>query len=62
MMSTKTSTTAASLMEHIMNHDEMQIRYWAHMLDESSHISYYSMYMAEHPEDKQDVLAGSLIA
>lgn len=39
-----------------------QICFWAHMLDESSHASYYNVYMAEHPEDKPDELADSLIA
>ena len=29
-----------------------QIDYWAHMLDESSHASYYEVYMQEHPEDE----------
>lgn len=28
-----------------------QVDYWAHMLDESSHASYYEVYMQEHPED-----------
>ncbi len=30
--------------------DPMQ--FWAHMLDESTHASYYDVYMQEHPEDK----------
>lgn len=40
----------------------MPMRFWAHMLDESSHASYYKVYMAEHPEDKPDTLADSLIS
>ena len=44
-----------------MNLDN-QIHYWAHMLDESSHSSYYKVYMMEHPDDKPDALADSLIA
>lgn len=32
------------------------------MLDESSHSSYYKIYMMEHPEDKPDALANSLIS
>ena len=32
------------------------------MLDESSHSSYYKIYMMEHPEDKPDALADSLIS
>ena len=36
------------------------IHYWAHMLDESSHVSYYDMYMREHPEDKPLPLMKSL--
>lgn len=39
-----------------------QIQYWAHMLDESSHASYYDIYMQEHPEDKLPRLIDSLIA
>ena len=39
-----------------------QIQYWAHMLDESSHASYYDVYMQEHPEDKLPRLIDSLIA
>ena len=38
-----------------------QIRYWAHMLDESSHASYYDVYMQEHPEDSLPKLIDSLI-
>lgn len=34
-----------------MKHDKM-IQYWAHMIDESRHESYYDMYMIDHPEDK----------
>ena len=37
------------------------IHFWAHMLDESKHASYYEVYMQEHPEDKLDKLIGSLI-
>lgn len=32
------------------------------MLDESSHASYYDVYMQEHPEDKLPRLIDSLIA
>ena len=39
-----------------------QIHYWAHMLDESSHASYYDIYMQEHPEDKLPRLIDALIA
>lgn len=39
-----------------------QIQYWAHMLDESSHTSYYDVYMQEHPEDKLPRLIDALIA
>ena len=38
-----------------------QIYYWAHMLDESKHASYYEVYMQEHPEDKRETLIDSLI-
>lgn len=38
-----------------------QIQYWAHMLDESVHASYYEVYMQEHPEDKLPKLIDSLI-
>ncbi len=31
------------------------------MLDESSHSSYYEVYMMEHPEDEHDKLADDLI-
>lgn len=37
------------------------VHYWAHMLDESSHSSYYEVYMMEHPEDEAGRLANSLI-
>lgn len=37
-----------------------QIEFWARMLNESSHESYYKMYMAEHPEDKPLPLMKSL--
>ncbi len=40
---------------------DKQIYYWAHMLDESSHASYYDVYMQEHPEDKLPRLVDSLI-
>ena len=40
---------------------DRQIWYWAHMLDESKHASYYEVYMQEHPEDKEDKLIESLI-
>ena len=43
-----------------MKNDPM-IHYWAHMLDESSHMSYYDMYMREHPEDKLPTLIDALI-
>ena len=33
----------------------------AHMLDESSHTSYYDVYMQEHPEDKLQKLIDSLV-
>lgn len=39
-----------------------QIYYWAHMLDESKHASYYEMYMLEHPEDKMPKIIDTLIA
>ena len=38
------------------------IYFWAHMLDESKHASYYEVYMQEHPEDKMDKLIDSMIA
>lgn len=38
-----------------------QIHYWAHMLDETKHTSYYEMYMIEHPEDKLLTLIDSLV-
>ena len=38
-----------------------QIHYWAHMLDESLHASYYDVYMQEHPEDKLPNLIDSLL-
>lgn len=41
--------------------DERQIEYWAQLLDESRHTSYYDMYMMEHPEDKKDKLLDELI-
>ena len=40
---------------------DRQIHYWAHMLDESKHASYYEVYMQEHPEDELPVLIDSLI-
>ena len=40
---------------------DQQIHYWAHMLDESSHASYYDIYMLEHPEDKQPAIVDSLL-
>lgn len=40
---------------------DQQIHYWAHMLDESSHASYYDVYMLEHPEDKQPAIVDSLV-
>lgn len=38
-----------------------QIYYWAHMLDESKHASYYDVYMLEHPEDNIEKLLPSLL-
>ena len=38
-----------------------EIHYLAHMLDESSHASYYEVYMQEHPEDKLPKLVDSLL-
>ena len=38
-----------------------QIHYWAHMLDESHHDSYYDVYMQENPEDQLPRLIDSLI-
>ena len=38
-----------------------QIHYWAHMLDESHHASYYDVYMQENPEDQLPHLIDSLI-
>ena len=38
------------------------IYFWAHMLDESKHASYYEVYMQEHPEDKMDKLIDSMIS
>ena len=40
--------------------EQSQIEFWARMLNESSHKSYYDMYMIEHPEDKQPMLMKSL--
>ena len=40
--------------------NDFYIEYWARMLNESSHESYYKMYMIEHPEDKQATLMKSL--
>lgn len=39
-----------------------QAYYWAHMLDESRHSSYYDVYMQENPSDKLPSLIESLIA
>ena len=39
---------------------QSQIDFWARMLNESSHESYYKMYMAEHSEDKPLPLMKSL--
>lgn len=39
-----------------------QIKYWAHMLDESRHASYYDVYMQENPSDKLPSLIESLIS
>ena len=38
-----------------------QIHYWAHMLDESRHASYYDVYMQENPEDQLPRLIDGLI-
>ena len=38
-----------------------QIHYWAHMLDESHHASYYDVYMQDNPEDQLPHLIDSLI-
>ena len=38
-----------------------QIHYWAHMLDESRHASYYDVYMQDNPEDQLPHLIDSLI-
>lgn len=38
-----------------------QIHYWAHMLDENYHASYYDVYMQENPEDQLPRLIDSLI-
>lgn len=38
-----------------------QIHYWAHMLDESYHASYYDVYMQDNPEDQLPRLIDSLI-
>ena len=40
---------------------DKQIEFWAHMLDESTHMPYYEMYMQEHPEDKLPTLINALI-
>lgn len=38
-----------------------QVHFWAHMLDESSHVSYYDMFMQEHPKDKMPQLLDTLL-
>ena len=38
-----------------------QIHYWAHMLDESQHMSYYDLYMREHPDDRLRILVDRLL-
>lgn len=38
-----------------------QVDYWAHMLDESSHASYYEVYMQEHPEDETKKLIDTML-
>lgn len=38
-----------------------EVYYLAHMLDESSHASYYDVYRQEHPEDKLPKLIDSLV-
>lgn len=43
-----------------MTNTDMQ-HFWAHMLDESMHASYYDVYMQEHPEDEFSSLIDSLI-
>ena len=40
---------------------DCQVHYWAHMLDESYHASYYEVYMQQHPEDKIPTLIDTLI-
>lgn len=40
--------------------EQSRIEFWARMLNESSHKSYYDMYMTEHPEDKPLPLMKSL--
>ena len=40
---------------------DRQIHYWAHMLDESKHASYYEVYMQQHPEDELPTLIDSLV-
>ena len=39
-----------------------QVFYWAHMLDETKHQSYYDVYMQANPKDKMPVLIDSMIA
>lgn len=43
------------------NNDMDMIHYWAHMLDESRHTSYYDVYMQEHPEDQLPRLVDSML-
>lgn len=45
----------------IMENEELEISYLAHMLDETKHQSYYEVYMLQHPKDKQDILLDLLI-
>lgn len=40
--------------------EQSQIEFWARMLNESSHESYYKVFMTEHPEDKPLSLMKSL--
>lgn len=41
--------------------EQSRIEFWARMFNESSHKSYYDMYMTEHPEDKPLPLMKSLV-
>ena len=44
-----------------MNNFQNQIHYWAHMLDETKHQSYYDVYMQANPKDKMPIILDVLV-